>query len=103
EHAQSTVIAFSTAAPEALASVETTTEPAGVADDPATPEPEATVRGPFATRTPRPLTAADAAPCQIGQIKGNRSSKIYHVPGGGSYVQTKANVQCFATEAEAQA
>jgi micrococcal nuclease len=49
------------------------------------------------------LTAADAAPCSPGQIKGNRNSRIYHLPTGGSYVQTKANVQCFDSEGEAQA
>ena len=59
--------------------------------------------GPSATRTPRPLTASAAAPCQIGEIKGNRNSKIFHVPTGGSYAQTKANVQCFPTESAAQA
>jgi len=78
----------------------------------ATPEPEPTVEPTaappptqrvFPTRTPRPILASDAEPCQLGQIKGNRSSKIYHVPGGGSYSQTKANVQCFDNEAQAQA
>jgi methylphosphotriester-DNA--protein-cysteine methyltransferase len=34
-------------------------------------------------------------------VKGNRNSRIYHLPGGGSYVQTRANVQCFDTESEA--
>ncbi|HEY3115833.1 MAG TPA: hypothetical protein VGK54_03750 [Chloroflexota bacterium] len=97
--AQSTLAVVSSAAAEIVAAQ---FEPAAV-DDPATPEPEPTARAPFPTRTPRPLTAADAAPCQIGQIKGNRSSKIYHVPGGGSYAQTKASVQCFDTEAAAQA
>ena len=71
------------------------------------PEPEPTIEPTsapttFPTRAPRVITAADAAPCQLGQIKGNRNSKIYHVPGGGSYSQTKANVQCFASESEAQ-
>src|SRR5581483_10490061 len=55
------------------------------------------------TRTPRPLTAEDAAPCQVGQIKGNRSSHIYHVPRGASYARTKARVDCFDSEDEAQA
>jgi hypothetical protein len=35
-------------------------------------------------------------------IKGNASSHIYHVPGGGTYAATRAEV-CFATEADAQA
>lgn len=67
--------------------------------EPASPAPPRI----FPTRTPRPLTAADAAPCAVGQIKANRNSHIYHVPGGGSYARTRANVLCFATEAEAQA
>lgn len=35
-------------------------------------------------------------------IKGNRSSMIYHVPGGASYNQTNPE-DCFRTEADAQA
>ncbi|MEY2844725.1 MAG: hypothetical protein RL076_271 [Chloroflexota bacterium] len=55
----------------------------------------------IATAAPA-LTAADeAAPCQVNQIKGNRNSKIYHVPGGASYAKTKANVECFDSEAAA--
>lgn len=57
----------------------------------------------IATAAPA-LTAADeAAPCQVNQIKGNRNSKIYHVPGGASYAKTKANVECFDSEAAAEA
>ena len=52
-------------------------------------------------------TPSDAAPeCAEPQIKGNIKSggkeKIYHVPGGRSYDQTKAEVM-FCTEEEAQA
>ena len=55
----------------------------------------------IATAAPA-LTAADeAAPCQVNQIKGNRNSMIYHVPGGASYAKTKANVECFDSEAAA--
>jgi len=57
----------------------------------------------FPTRTPRPILASDAQPCQPGQVKANRSSRIYHVPGGGSYVRTTANVVCYDTEVEAEA
>lgn len=46
---------------------------------------------------------ADAAPCAVQQVKGNLNSMIYHVPGGGSYARTKANVTCFDTEAQATA
>jgi hypothetical protein len=73
-------------------------EPTSTPTPAPTPRPTA-----FPTRTPRPLTAEDAAPCDIGQIKGNRDSKIYHVPTGGSYARTKNKVDCFTTEAEAQA
>jgi hypothetical protein len=61
---------------------------------------------PTATRTASPLptlSVSAAAPCQVGQIKGNKNSKIYHVPAGSSYAQTKANVECFDTEAQALA
>ncbi|HEY3118521.1 MAG TPA: hypothetical protein VGK54_17395, partial [Chloroflexota bacterium] len=61
--AQSTLAVVSSAAETVAAQF----EPEAV-DDAATPEPEPTARAPFPTRTPRPLTAADAAPCQIGQI-----------------------------------
>ena len=47
--------------------------------------------------------AADAAPRALGQIKANTRSKIYHVPSGGSYARTRANVECFNSEAEAAA
>lgn len=44
-----------------------------------------------------------AAPCEPGQIKGNRNSKIYHSPGQRDYAKTQANVACFDTAGEAQA
>ena len=56
--------------------------------------------------TGRPIpTAIDtgSAPCQPGQIKGNRNSQIYHAPGQRDYGRTNANVQCFDTEAAAVA
>lgn len=46
---------------------------------------------------------ADARPCGVGQIKGNRNSMIYHVPSGEWYARTHNNVICFNTEAEAEA
>jgi hypothetical protein len=79
---------------------EPTLTPEPTAEPTAPPEPTQRI---FPTRTPRPILASDAAPCSLGQVKGNRSSKIYHVPGGGSYSQTKANVECFESEAQAQA
>jgi len=96
--------------PTLMPTSEPTAEP--TEEPPATPEPEPTIEPTaaapptpriFPTRTPRPITASDAAPCVLGQIKGNKSSKIYHVPGGGSYSQTKANVECFDNETQAQA
>jgi outer membrane biosynthesis protein TonB len=50
-----------------------------------------------------PAVDVGAAPCQPGQIKGNRNSGIYHAPGQRDYGKTQANVECFNTEAEAQA
>jgi len=88
--------------PTPVPTVEPTEEPTATPEPEPTAAPEPTPRV-FPTRTPRPILASDAAPCSLGQIKGNRNSKIYHVPGGGSYSQTKANVECFATEAAAQA
>lgn len=41
-------------------------------------------------------------PCQEGQIKGNRDSKKYHVPGGRFYAKTYEGIDCFDTEEEAQ-
>jgi hypothetical protein len=44
----------------------------------------------------------DGTNCPSGYpIKGNRTSKIYHQPGGGFYEQTRPEV-CFAGPAEAE-
>ncbi len=58
---------------------------------------------PAPTGSPQRSAVAASAPCQPGQIKGNRSSGIYHLPGQASYARTRANVACFDTEAQAQA
>jgi hypothetical protein len=58
---------------------------------------------PFPTRTVRPTSVADSAPCRVGQVKGNKSSRIYHVPGGASYPRTANNVECFDSEDQALA
>lgn len=42
-------------------------------------------------------------PCQQGQVKGNLNSMIYHWPGARDYSKTFSNVQCFDTDAEAEA
>lgn len=54
--------------------------------------------------SPRGSVRGDGtATCPSGYpIKGNASSKIYHVPGASSYNATKAEV-CFATEEDAVA
>lgn len=42
-------------------------------------------------------------PCLEGQIKGNRDSKKYHVPGGQFYARTYEGVDCFDSAAAAEA
>lgn len=42
-------------------------------------------------------------PCQEGQVKGNRNSLLYHVPDGRFYDKTFADVECFASGADASA
>ena len=42
-------------------------------------------------------------PCQEKQIKGNKNSKIYHLPTGDFYPKTFQEVTCFNTSAEAEA
>jgi len=48
-------------------------------------------------------STVESYPCALNQIKGNKNSMIYHVPGGSSYAKTTANVQCFDSEAAAVA
>ncbi len=52
---------------------------------------------------PARTISAESAPCFVGQVKGNRNSMIYHAPGQRDYARTTANVECFDTEAQAQA
>jgi micrococcal nuclease len=56
-----------------------------------------------ARRAQRSGTAGrDAAvPCRPGQIKGNRNSGIYHLPGGAAYADVRRRVACFDSEAAA--
>lgn len=42
-------------------------------------------------------------PCQEGQVKGNRDSGKYHVPGGRFYAKTYEGVDCFNSSSEAEA
>lgn len=54
------------------------------------------------TKVADPEPVSDAA-CKDPKIKGNRNSKVYHIPGGTSYDKTTANVEYFCTEEEAEA
>ena len=67
----------------------------------------------FFKRTPKPAPAPVVTTPSSGEkqyvdangkglIKGNASSKIFHLPGGAYYDKTKAEAW-FKTEAEAQA
>lgn len=52
------------------------------------------------TSVPTAVVSAedDALPCQLGQIKANPRTMIYHTPDGAYYALTKNNdVQCFDT------
>lgn len=54
--------------------------------------------------TPTPKPTAPKGPVGQGYIKGNRNSKIYHLPGGASYNKiSPKNIVYFNSEAEAQA
>ena len=71
-------------------------------------DPQATVTHSSQSPTITPQTTATmtagerAYPCQVGQIKGNPDSMIYHVPTGASYAQTRnSRVVCFDTESAA--
>ena len=79
----------------------TVTKRAPVIEKPTAVQPTATPLTAQPTGVTNPQ--ADARPCAVGQIKGNRNSMIYHVPSGEWYARTHNNVICFNTEAEAQA
>jgi micrococcal nuclease len=67
-----------------------------------TPKPTRQAITTQATAQATVARTSDSYPCTAGQIKGNRTSKIYHVPGGTSYARTKKNVGCYDTEKDAQ-
>jgi hypothetical protein len=49
-----------------------------------------------ATKTPATNTTESAFPCQIGQIKANPRTMIYHLPDGAYYAITKnSDVKCY--------
>lgn len=57
-----------------------------------------------ATASTRTTSSLLAARVQDAQIKGNKNSMIYHLPGCASYNQiSPRNVVWFRTEAEARA
>jgi len=93
-----TAEATATATAERIATAEPTIEPATVELAP-TETPAPTIAAPKSTPTINP--AADSYPCRAGQIKGNRDTNIYHVPGQATYARTRNNVACFDTEADA--
>jgi hypothetical protein len=87
------------------ATIEPTAAPTAKPKPTAKPAPAIAIV-PTENQAGEPIPAAadvGAAPCQPGQIKGNRNSGIYHAPGQRDYAKSYANVECFNTEAEAQA
>lgn len=74
------------------------------------PSPHSPIAAPAPTPTPAPSSppaSGRAAPvngtCPSGYpVKGNRSSMIYHVPGGAYYDRTSPE-ECFATTSDAEA
>jgi methylphosphotriester-DNA--protein-cysteine methyltransferase len=54
-----------------------------------------------ATAEARAIKAA--APCKAGQVKANRNTGVYHLPGMRYYAQLSDNVGCFDTAGQAEA
>lgn len=102
-----TAVPFSTATPPTPRPTQTVRPVQRTAAPPTDAPAEPTIAAPAeATRGSSPVISSPGDawyPCAQGQIKGNLNSMIYHVPGGASYAKTAANVQCFDTEAQAQA
>jgi hypothetical protein len=97
-----------TATPRPTATITATPGPTRTPAPTETPAPSPTPRPtgtPPPTPTPDPTRAAiaaeRAAPCAVGQIKGNVESGLYHVPAGRDYARTRANVKCFDSVADA--
>lgn len=70
----------------------------------ATPEPDDATPAPAEAASGDAWIEPDADGGCPGShpIKGNAQSKIFHVPGGGSYERTKAE-RCYCDEASAEA
>jgi hypothetical protein len=53
--------------------------------------------------TDAPLAGTSSASASGGDVRGNKHSKVYHLPGCPSYAaMSRANIVPFASEAEAQ-
>lgn len=103
------VTATPTDGPSPTPAPSNTPRPSEAPEPSATPRPSEIPRptadpGVAATREAERLAreVERAAPCQPGQIKGNRNSGIYHAPGQRDYEDTRENVQCFDSEVDAQ-
>jgi Bacterial SH3 domain len=53
--------------------------------------------------TPTPTTAEIAAPCRVGQLKGDATEGVYYLPDHPSYGSIKERVRCFDSESQARA
>jgi hypothetical protein len=104
------IVAVTATLAEGAAAPEPTQEPTETPEPSATPRPTETPRptadpAVAATREAERLAAAAerAFPCQPGQLKGNRDSRIYHAPGQRDYERTREGVECFDSADAAQA
>lgn len=74
-----------------------------VAPPPTEAAPPPAQSGAVSDLSERPPDAEPWLPCARGQIKGNRNTMIFHVPGGSHYQRTFKNVWCFNSADEARA
>jgi hypothetical protein len=81
------------------------TRPLSLSPDLLAPEPATTTAGSADMPPLNDRNEVDPSwwPCHEGQIKGNRDSKKYHVPGGRFYARTYEGIDCFDTEEQARA
>ncbi len=57
----------------------------------------------IALPTPTPTAADLAAPCRVGQLKGDATTAIYYPPDHSQYRALKERVRCFDSESQARA
>lgn len=89
-----------TAAPVAATAPQPTLGPTATAEAPTVaPEPTQPPIDTSATET----AISEAFPCNVGMVKANRESMIYHLPGQRDYARFRTGVTCIATEEAAQA